>query len=269
MLKRLGIIMVLLSLPVFGFLLREKVVTKPVLHNEVLYAAERTVRVPILVYHNIRPPSPTRVLSASDQQYEVTPEQFESELAVLAKEKYTVVSFDQMMTAIHGGENLPEKSVVITIDDGRESQYLYALPLLKKYGFSATFFIFTNAIGKKGYLTWDQLKELHDEGMAIEAHTRFHPFLTRITDDAELRKELTESKKLLEDKLGISVKYFAYPFGLYDDRVVAAVKDAGYSAARGLRHTVVAGPENVFSLGGFIATGDIGYFRSAILGAKK
>ncbi len=232
-------------------------------------AEPRSVHVPILVYHNVRPSSSTRKLSPTDQQYEVTPEQFDAELAFLAHEGYAAVSFDDVVAAINGGADLPKKAVVITLDDGRESQYVYALPLLKKYGYKATFFIFTNAIGREGYFTWDQLKEMRDEGMAIEAHTKTHLFLTRITSDAELREQIVDSKKIIEEKLGITVKHFAFPFGLYDDRVIKEVKDAGFISARGLRHVTYAGPEDLFSLGGFIVTGDIRYFRGAILDSKR
>lgn len=277
--RRCAVAALILALPALGFFVFEHLARRPSAADvaalvetrqiETVPEKPRSAHVPILVYHNIRPPSPTRTLSEKDRQYEVTPEQFDAEMALLSKEDYVVVSFDDLTRALRGDLALGEKSVIITLDDGRDSQYTYALPILKKYGYKATFFIFTNAIGRRGYLTWDQLKELRDAGMAIEAHTRLHPFLTRIVDDVTLRDEIIGSKKSIEEQLGIVVHYFAYPFGMYDNRVANEVKDAGFLAARGLRHAANVGPNDLFTLGGFIATGDLGYFRNAILGSKR
>lgn len=227
----------------------------------------QTVRAPILVYHTIRPPK--QKLSVFDQQFEITPEQFEAQLSLLSSQGYVSIGYDDLVAALGGGKALPKNAVLIDLDDGRDSQYEYALPLLEKYKFKATFFIYTNAIGRPGFMTWAQVGEVRDAGMPIEAHTRSHPFLTRIADDAALEDEILGGKRMLEQKLGVTVRYFAYPFGLRDDRVIKAVKDAGFEAARGLRHAADHRPKDLYDLGGFIATGDLGYFRRQILGSKR
>lgn len=216
--------------------------------------------VPILAYHNIRP-TPDRVMSAVDKQYEVTPEQFEKQMAYLESEGFGSISFEQLRAAISGQIELPPKPVIISLDDGRESQFEYAFPILKKHGLKATFFVFSNAVGRPGYVTPEQILELHGAGMEIGSHTRYHQFLTRMKDDGEISAELSISKKALEDILGQPVTTLAYPFGLHDERVERLTREAGYETARGLNHTRVHGPDDLFKLGSFITTGDEKAFR--------
>ena len=253
----------------FAFRAHAPTTTDPIPQFDAVPAASvpTPVFAPILVYHNIRP-TPDRVLSETDKQYDVTPEAFDAQLSYLATEGWSTVGFDDLAAALDGKKTLPEKSVVITLDDGRETQFVYALPLLKKHGFTATFFIFTNAVGREGYFTWDQLKGLLADGMAVGAHSRFHPYLTKIADDQELDAEIAGSKATLERGLGVTIDAFAYPFGMHDERVDARVKDAGFVIARGLRHDAVHRPDARYDLGGFITTGDLARFK-AILAGKR
>ena len=115
----------------------------------------------------------------------------------------------------------PKKPIVLTFDDGNKSHYTWVFPLLKKYGFAATFFIYPNAVKEtsKVYLTWPELKEIAAAGFDIESHSMSHPFLTRSnipTGDNTpylkwLNHELFDSKTLLENKLGKKVTLLAYP----------------------------------------------------------
>lgn len=221
------------------------------------------VRVPILVYHNVRP-TPARVMSAVDKQYEVTPGEFAAQMDYLADDGYAAIGFGELLAAQRGEKTLPDKPFIITLDDGRQSQYENALPALLKHGFTATFFVFSNAIGREGYLSWDELKDLQGKGMTIGSHTRYHQFLTKITDDAELTAELAGSKRTLEEGLGVPVQFLAYPFGFYDERVIDATKAAGYDAARGLKYRSTHEPGGEYEIGSFIATGDLKYFRTIL-----
>ncbi|HTM67837.1 MAG TPA: polysaccharide deacetylase family protein [Candidatus Binatia bacterium] len=213
--------------------------------------------VPIIVYHNIRAENePHRRV---DEPYFVTPAQLEAELAFLQASGYASVSFDDLIAAFDG-RPLPAKPIVISFDDGRDNQYGTAFPLLARHGFKATFFVFTNAIGRPGYMTWDQLRAMRDAGMAVGSHTVYHPYLKK-ADDETLRREVVDSKAKIEAELGVPVTAFAYPFGLYDERVTAAVRDAGYLAGRGLRHADDVRADGLFELPGHIAVGDLKAFR--------
>jgi hypothetical protein len=155
-----------------------------------------SVQVPILVYHHVRP-IPAG-LSVSERQYSVSPEEFESHLSYLRDNNFKSIRLTDIRDALKRGESLPEKPVVITFDDGRENQYVYAFPLLKEYGFSATFFPFTNAIGRPDYVTWEQLAELRDAGNEIGSHAVFHPYMTRLSD-SEMRREAGDSRSVLRE----------------------------------------------------------------------
>lgn len=221
------------------------------------------VRVPILVYHNVRP-TPNRALSATDKQYEMTPAEFATQMTYLDERGYETVGFADLLAAQRGETKLPEKPVIITLDDGRALQYEHALPALKEHGFVATFFVFSNAVGRDGYFSWEQLKELHASGMTIASHTRYHPYLTKIEDDDELRAELEVSKRVLEEGIGAPVELLAYPFGLLDDRVVEATRVAGYLAARGLDHRATHAPEDAHRLGSFITTANLDQLKDVL-----
>jgi peptidoglycan/xylan/chitin deacetylase (PgdA/CDA1 family) len=144
------------------------------------------------------------------------------------------------------------KPLAITFDDGWDNQYTYAFPLLTKYHDVATFYLFTNPIGKvEHYLTWEQLKDMQAAGNVVGSHTVMHPYLNKLTPD-ELMHELTASKATIEEHLGTPVVHFAYPFGYHDQTVEAALATAGYATGRTLdKHVVQTDP---LALGGVLAT---------------
>ncbi|HSD12944.1 MAG TPA: polysaccharide deacetylase family protein [Patescibacteria group bacterium] len=224
------------------------------------------IMVPFLVYHNIE--IPDEKVREADRPYYVTPSEFEGQMAALQSSGFVPVSPDDVAAALRGEKPLPAKPVVITFDDDRESQFENAFPALLRHRMTATFYVFTNAIGRKGYLSWDQLRTLRDAGMGIQSHTIFHPFLEKLGDE-EMRKEIEDSRAVLEKELGISVTSFAYPFGTHDDRVVAAVRAAGYATARTLRHAPDVGLDDLFLLPGYIVTGDRAAFAKILAGAWR
>ena len=197
------------------------------------------MRVPILVYHSILP----RHQGETEQQkrFSVTPEHFAAELRYLKDHGYTAVSLDALADYFSVGRTLPAHPVILTFDDGWENQYANGFPILKEYGFTATFFIFSNAPDYGRFMSWAQISKLQDAGMTIGGHSKSHPYLYKITDPAELRKEIIESKKIIEEHIGRPVTVFAYPFGRYSTESLAIVKEAGYRTARtmygGVSHT--------------------------------
>lgn len=189
-----------------------------------------SVRVPIIVYHSVRPyfAGQTRKM----REFDVAPELFDRQLAYLRDNGYAVISFDALVRYLQDGSSLPKRAVVLNFDDGWKNQYTYALPLLKKYAMTASFFVFTNAIGHPNYLSWDEIREMETAGMTIGGHTRTHPYLFKITEEARLRDEIIGSKKVLEDHLGHPVSLFAFPFGYGNSAALPIIKNAGYTGAR-------------------------------------
>jgi peptidoglycan/xylan/chitin deacetylase (PgdA/CDA1 family) len=207
---------------------------------------------PILIFHSVRPYSPKD--TKGERRFIATPDTLESELAYLRSKGYEPVTFYNLANHLLIGAPLPPKPVIISFDDGWESQYVYALPLLKKYSFTATFFIYSNAPGVKNYMSWDQIKALSAAGMEIGCHSKSHPYLKRIKKKAALRKEIFLPKRILEAHLGKAVTVYAYPFGLYDDRAIAMVKEAGFLCARRTFPGISHSADQLFTLTGLIRT---------------
>jgi peptidoglycan/xylan/chitin deacetylase (PgdA/CDA1 family) len=159
----------------------------------------------VLAYHEVMP--------ESNYAYCVTTNAFADHLRL----------FDSL--AKNGG---PRSSVRITFDDGEQSQYRNAMPLLTEHGISACYFVTPGLIGTAvKFLGWDELKALHNAGHSIQSHGWSHKFLTSCSD-AELAHELRASKQLLEEKLGTAVEEISVPGGRWNQRVIEACALAGY-----------------------------------------
>jgi peptidoglycan/xylan/chitin deacetylase (PgdA/CDA1 family) len=186
---------------------------------------ERQVVCPILMYHHLADASPS--LDAAMRAWSVAPRDFDAQIAWLADHRYHCVTPAQLADALEGRRSLPSNPVCITFDDGWAEQYSLAWPILRRHGLAATFFVYTAGIGAGGWMTWDQLREMASSGGDIACHTIDHPRLTGMPA-ALLRRELTESKATIESRLGRPVASIAYPYGNYDDAVLAAARAAGY-----------------------------------------
>lgn len=189
------------------------------------------VSVPIVVYHIVRPSYPTDSRSVRGLAH--TPEVFDAEMKYLADTGYHVISFSDIENYFQNGTPLPTKPIIISFDDGWSNQFKYAFPILKKYNYTATFFVFTNPIGTHGFVSYDDLRTMLKAGMTIGSHSLSHPFLTKITNATVLWKEISGSKQKLEKNLHVTINEFAYPFGKYNPVIVNMVRKAGYKSARG------------------------------------
>lgn len=178
---------------------------------------------------------------------EITPEAFEAQMQELKDKKIAVIGMQDLLAWKRGEKSIPSHSAIITIDDGWKTGYEVAWPILKKFGYPFTLFIYTEGIkgGKYGggaAMSWEQLAEMRDAGVDIEAHSATHQDLRKPYDKSTKRKlnpeeynewlesEVGGSKATLEQKLGIRVNCFAVPFGYYNDRVKEATKKAGFEA---------------------------------------
>lgn len=205
---------------------------------------------PILMYHNIaHAPADLRVY----RSLYVSPGKFARQMRLLQLLGYTGLSMSAALPYLRGQRQ--GRVVVITLDDGYVDNLDAALPVLQKFGFSATTYVVSGSIGR--FNEWDaerlgvrkplmsaaELRRWNDAGMEIGAHTRTHPRLTGC-NDAALREEIHGCKKDLEDRLGSAVTQFCYPYGDADDRVATVVREAGYEAATTTRRgRAVAGAD--------------------------
>jgi peptidoglycan/xylan/chitin deacetylase (PgdA/CDA1 family) len=142
---------------------------------------------------------------------------------------FRVLPLADVITVHAPAEEQAERAVVITFDDGHASNYTHALPLLRSRGFTATFFVTVGSIGQEGYVNWGQLREMEAAGMTIASHTLTHPILTELTDK-QVMFEMQQSKKLLEDGLGISVTLFSNPHIFTNRNIQRLAFESGYQA---------------------------------------
>jgi peptidoglycan/xylan/chitin deacetylase (PgdA/CDA1 family) len=168
----------------------------------------------------------------------IEPAVFEEQMQQIKDAGLTVISMQDFLAWRRGEKNIPPKSVVITIDDGYVSGYEVGWPILKRYGYPFTMFVYLKFINSGGKsVTWDQLAEMRDAGVEIGCHTVSHEDLRRKPAKATgtyedwLKHELEHSKKTIEDRLGIRCATLAYPFGLHNTKVQEASRAAGYEAA--------------------------------------
>lgn len=217
------------------------------------------LNLPILVYHIVRPSYPDD--NASVRTIALTPETFDAQMLYLKENGYQVVTFADLEDYYQNKKPLPRSPIILSFDDGWKDQFKYAFPILKKYGYTATFFVFTNSIDHKSFFSLNQLKELLAAGMTIGSHSRTHPYLTQITNQDALWREINDSKTLLEDLLGVRIHEFAYPFGAYNDTIVAMAKKAGYRSARGDYFTGVQSANRLYELSALNAPTTMDLFR--------
>ena len=176
----------------------------------------------ILEYHKVN--------DRTKDNYTVTPEEFAAQMDALKEDGYTTISVLDFLRAKKGKQQLPEKPVVVTFDDGYSDNYTEALPILEKRGMKATVFMVTNDIGLPGYLTWDQLHDMEKRGVELGSHTANHLPLTNMTVD-EARDEVQKSKLIMEWNGLKTVFVLSYPNGKYDKFLPGILKEEEYLAA--------------------------------------
>lgn len=211
--------------------------------NALGVTADAYQTVPILCYHRFGTPSSKMVVS---------PAGFAAQLEWLARNRWTVLRLADVAGFLQGKKALPPRSVVITIDDGYESVYRHAYPLLKKYGFAATLFVYTDFIGAADALSFAQMQEMQRSGLVdIQSHSKSHRNLIERTaqeSDARYRQnielEMRQPRELLARRLdGHELRHIAYPYGDANALVLDAATRAGFE----LGATVIPGGNAFFA----------------------
>lgn len=208
----------------------------------------------ILMYHQVDTPR-----SSQEQRFCTPPADFEAQMGWLVQAGYRGVSLDEVRAHVAGERRIEGNAVHITFDDGFVGVLEHALPALKQHSMPATLFALPGQTGATNEWMWrrdfplrailsaEQLRLLADEGVTIGSHTRNHVRLTELPAE-QATAEIADSRKELEDMLGRSVDYFAYPFGLFDEAVRDIVAQAGYRAACSTRSGFNRQGEDVFLL---------------------
>jgi len=187
--------------------------------------------VPILAYHNI-----SRIKAS---RMSVLATEFERQMAYLRQNRFQVITLRQFVDFLEFKGQVPEKAVVITFDDGWRSTYEIALPVLKRYGYPATLFVYTDLVGSgRKALSWAQVRSIEKSGVIdVQCHTKSHRNLQMQPGEdmtgyfKALVQEMKDSRELLRSKTGKNCTYLAYPYGAYNHLVTALAEEIGYRAA--------------------------------------
>jgi peptidoglycan/xylan/chitin deacetylase (PgdA/CDA1 family) len=179
---------------------------------------QRAARVAVLGYHQFE--------NQSSDPWMITPEVFRAQLQALKTANVTVISMDDLLAWRRGERPIPERSTVITIDDGFESAYTTAWPILKEFNYPFTMYVYTRFIGT-GHkaITWAQLREMSAAGVDIASHSRSHDFMTRPRHRSKaisyadwLEREMGGAEATIEKQIGKPVTTFAFPYGKHNQQ---------------------------------------------------
>lgn len=198
--------------------------------GKIASAAEILARpqVPILCYHQIR--NWTSSDGKVGKDYIVPTAEFRSQMKMLADSGYNTILPDQLYNYLAYGAKLPKKPIMLTFDDTKLDQWTVAIPELKKYGFKGVFFIMTVSLGRPNYLSKEQVKQMSDEGHVIGSHTYDHQNVKKYQGD-DWVTQIEKPTKTLQEVTGKDIKYFAYPFGLWNKEAIPELKKRGFSSA--------------------------------------
>lgn len=166
---------------------------------------KRAFSIPVLNYHSIG--------VEPDNNAVLDPKKLDEQMAYLSKEGYTALTLRQFIDIWDGRLQVPDKAVLLTFDDGYTDNYTEAMPILQKYGYTATMFVSAGMTGQDGYFAeWEQIREMRDAGWDIQPHGMTHPYLNKLPE-REQRYEIAESIKQLKEQTGIDAEVFCYPYG--------------------------------------------------------
>lgn len=176
--------------------------------------------IPVLYYHSVR--------ESVDNEVIIAPEMLRTQLKYIRDQGYVTLTLNQLKDYILNNSPIPDKSILITFDDGYMDNYDNAFPILKDLNMVATIFCITSNLDGSYYLSKEAINEMSNYGIDIESHTVNHPKLNEMTYDEQLA-ELIDSKKTLESITGKKIDSIAYPFGDFNDISIKAAQDAGYT----------------------------------------
>jgi peptidoglycan/xylan/chitin deacetylase (PgdA/CDA1 family) len=180
-------------------------------------------KVPILMYHEVSSyKSGNKIPHHLTPIYDLSVSAFENQIKMLAENGFHTVTLGTTSDI-----DPWKKNIVLTFDDGLAGNFFYALPILKKYGFRAVFFVMVDGIGTQKYMSWNQLRELSANGMEVQSHTLSHRPLQTLSSE-EIYRELRGSKEKVEQELGIEVSALSFPHGSFNEAAVTIAAEVGY-----------------------------------------
>lgn len=188
--------------------------------------SEKNIKIPILIYHNFRTPIP---YEADTYKLFSSQEKFDENVKTLLDAGYTFITLQDLYQYQKGQIGLPEKVIIITMDDGQIGCYTDAFPVLKKYQVPATIFIVNKLVGTEDYFSWEQAKEMYDTGFVkIHCHGYYHSEYSSVGKE-KLVSDYNKSHQEIEEHMGEKVqKIMAYPAGKSSENTIKWLKEIGF-----------------------------------------
>ncbi len=183
---------------------------------------------------------------------------FKSHLQYLKKNDFLVITLGEALALLMTDKGVPDKTVVLTIDDGYSSFLKNGMPLLRQYGYKATLFINTEQIGLNDFISWDEVRGLVLEGVEIGNHSHSHAYFINYKQDliiTEFKNDLEKSRKIFEEQLGEFPLLYSYPYGEYNLEMKEELIKQGFMAAVAQNSGVISGMSDLYALPRFPMTG--------------
>ncbi len=201
------------------------------------------ITVPVLMYHHV-----SWEVDPAAPDLTVSPKDFADQVLYFKHQGYETITLSQLHKELFGQEEIPPKPIVFTFDDGYRDVFENAVPVLMQNGYVGSFAIATELLGRPTYAVWDDVIAAQKQGMEIISHTENHLDLTNpVYSDADLHREIDESKLILENKLGSPIEIFVYPYGRYNEKIQQMVAAAGYKMAFTTEFGLKAESENLLA----------------------
>jgi len=217
-----------------------------------LFAQNR--KIPVIMYHDV-----IKERTRRSMWFDCSAKEFEDQMAKIQEEGYTPISIGDLYKHLTEGAEVPEKAIVLTFDDNYQGFYDNAWPILKKYNFPAAMFVHTAYVGDtKGEhpkMSWDTLKELiKDPLFTVGSHTVTHYLDLKDKDEATQREELEKSKRDLEQELGITIDFLAYPNGSNSEYTQLLSRELGYKMAFTIENGLAEESPNIMAIQRYVHT---------------
>jgi len=181
----------------------------------------------------------------------ISVQDFRKHLDYLKNNKYHVLTIGQAVELLNSSKPIPEKAVVLSIDDGYKSFLENGMPLLREYGYKATLFINTNQFGSGDFLSEKEIRQLRDEGIEIQNHSHSHAYFVNIAPQKlvdAFRNDLIKSQGIFLEKFGFKPNIYSYPYGEYTPEMQEVLKKEGYLAAIAQQSGVISSFSDRYAL---------------------
>jgi peptidoglycan/xylan/chitin deacetylase (PgdA/CDA1 family) len=190
----------------------------------------------------------------------ITLPDFENHLKYLKQNNFNVITLGEAVSIVQKDKQVDHKTVALSVDDGYKTFYENAIPLLKKYGFTATLFINTDMVGNKDFMTWKEIREVENAGIEIGNHSHEHAYFVNY-NIKKFEEDLKMSQKIFEEKLGYVPDLYSYPYGEYTQEMIDLLHQYGLKAAAAQNSGVISEYSDLMALPRFPVAGSFSNFR--------